>query len=61
MTPQYKMEPHSPKGLIVGKAYCVKCGLVYLNNDFTRWAIRVGCNNEEHPDYKRMRAKTGDF
>lgn len=58
----YEIEPHHviscrtfPQGV------CVKCGLVCLNNDFTRWALRVGCNNREHPSYERYRAATHPF
>lgn len=56
----YKYEPHGPwipmKG--IGKMKCVRCGLVRLNNDFTRWAIDKGCNNEDHPDHDRKRKVT---
>ena len=47
-------EPHNPVKL--GKLpwlYCIKCGLIYLNNDISKWAIAKGCNHSEHPDYKR--------
>ena len=56
-TEKYEFEPHSFKGRVCGKAYCVKCGLVDLNNDFTLWAISKGCNNHNHPDYERVRKK----
>lgn len=36
---------------------CRKCGLVYLNNRFTKWCRTVGCDNEYHPDYEKMRKK----
>lgn len=52
----YEYEPHSIckiKGL--SWSVCNKCGLVYLRNSFTQWAIRYGCNNEDHKDYERMR------
>lgn len=55
----YKYEPHSFKGKVCGKQYCVKCGLLSINNDFTRWAVDKGCNNERHPSYQSQRAKTG--
>ena len=35
--------------------YCKYCGLVRLKNKFTKWCIRMGCNNEYHPTYMRMR------
>ena len=47
-------ESHNPVKL--GKLpwlYCIKCGLIYLNNDISKWAIAKGCNHSEHPDYKR--------
>lgn len=59
MKEAYKMEPHGPwiplKG--TGKHYCLGCGLIDLNNDFTSWAIKKGCNNKEHPQYSSMRKK----
>jgi hypothetical protein len=36
---------------------CRKCGLVYLNNRFTQWAIQTGCDNEYHPQYEKMRKR----
>lgn len=59
MMPAYTMEPHNATGSIVGKKYCVKCGLIYLNNAFTQWAIKKGCNNEDHPEHANMRRTTG--
>lgn len=55
MKEPYKFEPHNPKGKIVGKDYCVKCGLLYLRNEFTQWAIKMGCNNEDHPQHAQIR------
>jgi hypothetical protein len=40
---------------IVGKAYCSYCGLLKLNNKFTQWAIKIGCDNRNHPDYEKKR------
>lgn len=57
---RYEMEPHAPVKLYKSIPWpvCKKCGLVYLKNDFTQWAIRKGCLNEYHPEYKRaMRGK----
>lgn len=53
----YKFEAHVFKTDIRagGKQYCLKCGLVALNNDFTTWSIRMGCNSESHPDYQKVR------
>lgn len=41
----------------VGKQYCKNCGCVALNNPFTEWCIRMGCNNKDHPQYESMRHK----
>lgn len=40
-----------------GKSYCVNCGFVALNNDFSRWANDKGCKNALHPSYKSVRHK----
>jgi hypothetical protein len=51
----YIVEPHHPttwKGF--PWAVCRRCGLVYLRNPFTAWAIQKGCGNEEHPEYRKM-------
>lgn len=55
----YKFEAHSFKTdlRIAGKQYCQHCGLLALNNEFTSWAIKYGCNNEDHPTYDAMRKK----
>jgi len=46
----YKFEPHNPKKIkSISWQVCSKCGLVYLNNSLTRWAIDKGCNNDDHP------------
>ncbi|AHX01079.1 hypothetical protein M316_0014 [Nitrincola phage 1M3-16] len=55
----YKMEHHQFNGRVGGKAYCTRCGLVSLNNSFTRWAADKGCLNELHPSYKSQRNKSG--
>lgn len=57
----YKYKPHNFKGKINNKSYCIHCGLVALNNDFTRWAIDKGCMNELHPSYKNQRKKSNPF
>jgi hypothetical protein len=38
-------------------AYCIKCGLLYLNNDITRKCIKWGCNSNLHPEYLAWRKK----
>jgi hypothetical protein len=57
----YKFQPHNMTGKVAGKSYCVRCGLVALNNEFTRWSVDKGCNSEDHPDYQRKRQLTGDL
>jgi hypothetical protein len=59
----YEMEPHNFKdGVKVGgKVFCLHCGLIALNNPFTRWAIDKGCLANLHPDYQRMRKLTNRF
>lgn len=57
----YTYEPHKP---ITTKAApwltrCAFCGLVYLKNDITRWCIKVGCNNRDHPHYRARMAAAG--
>lgn len=55
---EYAFEPHQfvfwKAG---GKSYCVKCGLIALTNDFSRWAADKGCNNELHQSYKSVKHK----
>ena len=59
-TPKYKMEAHGPWKVMkgVGKQYCDKCGLMNLNNPFTKWAIQKGCDHDLHVSYKQMRKLT---
>ncbi|MCI0558693.1 MAG: hypothetical protein MN733_09370 [Nitrososphaera sp.] len=49
MKEAYKFEPHNMKGKISSWTYCNRCGLIALRNFFSDWAIRMGCNNEDHP------------
>lgn len=28
-------------------------------NDFTRWCLKTGCNNEDHPEFRRRRESAG--
>ena len=54
----YSYEKHAPiplKG--TPWLYCRYCGLLYLSNQFTRWCIRMGCNNSYHPLYEKMLIK----
>lgn len=34
---------------------CIHCGLMKLNNDFTKWCISQGCDYRDHPLYQTMR------
>lgn len=56
----YKHIPHNMKGRIAGKACCLNCGLIALNNEFSRWSIDKGCLSELHPSYKSKRRAAGD-
>ncbi len=40
---------------------CVLCGLLWLKNPFSEWAVKNGCNNTEHPNYENKRAATSPF
>lgn len=57
-TDPYRMEAHSFTTRVGGKVCCSKCGLVALNNAFTDWAVRMGCNNRDHPSYSSKRYDT---
>ncbi len=55
---EYKMENHQfVFWKALGKHYCVKCGLIALNNPLSDWATGKGCLNELHPSYKSTRHK----
>lgn len=58
---KYTYEPHNFSGKVTGKSYCVKCGLIALNNDFSRWSVDKGCNSDLHPQYKSKRKVTNPF
>lgn len=54
----YSMETHRfVFNKLIGKQYCVKCGLVLLNNGFSKWASEKGCLNELHTSYSSTRKK----
>lgn len=55
---RYEHEAHDFSLRVGGKQYCVKCGLVGLNNAFTDWAVRMGCNHRDHPSYANKRYDT---
>jgi hypothetical protein len=54
---KYVFEAHDPVKRFKRLSWlvCKYCGLVYLNNRFTKWSIKKGCNSSDHPDYERMR------
>lgn len=58
---EYKYEAHNYGGKVGHWPCCVKCGLVLMKNDFSRWADKVGCNNKYHPSYASKRALTNPF
>jgi hypothetical protein len=35
---------HQPDGKLFHWQYCVRCGLIYVNNPVTKQAIREGCD-----------------
>jgi hypothetical protein len=55
---EYNYEAHNFSLRIGGKQYCVKCGLFGLNNAFSDWAVRMGCNHRDHPSYANKRYDT---
>lgn len=54
----YTYEPHvwviHP---LLGKSYCVHCGLIRVQNNFTSWAVEKGCLNRIHPSHDSARSK----
>lgn len=52
---EYRFVAHTFDLRVGGKQYCTTCGLIGLNNDFTAWAIRMGCNHKDHPSYGNKR------
>lgn len=57
--PEYSQETHQPVKMFKRLPWlvCKKCGLMYLNNSFTRWCIDKGCNYEYHSGYKAQMHK----
>ena len=48
----YKLVGHAwydPKR--ISYPVCKNCSLIYMNNPFSQWAIRMGCNYKEHLNY----------
>jgi hypothetical protein len=60
MAEPYTYEQHSFTKSIHNYKYCSKCGIVALKNSFTEWAIKKGCNSEDHPEYKTARSKSNN-
>lgn len=52
---KYAFEAHQP--VILCRHYpilrCRWCGLVYIKNDVTVYAIRLGCNYADSPEWKK--------
>jgi len=62
MSDPYIYEPHKPRkrGNITWMV-CDGCGLVYLNNEFTRWSIKKGCNYQDSPQFEDARKRFTGF
>lgn len=55
MNEPYSYEQHSPtKMKSIPWLVCKYCGLVYLKNELTSWAIKMGCNSSDHKSHKEM-------
>lgn len=58
----FEFEPHAfIKRKLMPWSYCKYCGLVTLNNSFTRWCIDKGCNSRYHPSYENVKHKYTDL
>ena len=56
MSGNYKLEPHAMTySKIIRRDVCSKCGLVHLNNRFTQWSVKMGCESDKHVQYEDMR------
>lgn len=57
MDEKYEYEQHTFQTdcRVGGKQFCLSCGLLALNNDFTSWAIRMGCKHKLHSSYANKR------
>mgnify|MGYP006961047935 CR=1 FL=1 len=53
----YQMKGHTFNGLIAGKSYCMSCGFIALNNEFSRWCIDKGCYADLHPQYQSVKKR----
>ena len=51
MTGKVKVKGHRPvKKKRLPWVYCIKCGLLYLNNAVTRAAIKAPCDGDKYDD-----------
>jgi hypothetical protein len=58
MTDPFEMEHHSfTKMRSLPFMVCRKCGLIRLHNFFTEWAVKHGCNSDDHPQYQWARVE----
>ena len=56
----YIFEAHSPiKIKVIPWLFCKYCGLIFLNNELTKWCIKMGCNHEDHMQYTTKVNKGG--
>lgn len=53
----YQMKGHSFSKLVSSKPVCISCGLIALNNDFSKWCIDKGCYADLHPQYESVRKR----
>lgn len=53
----YKLVGHTFNKVFSGKPVCSNCGLIALNNDFTRWCIEKGCYADLHPQYNSAKVR----
>lgn len=55
----YKLEPHAFAPVKrLAWLRCKHCGLLTLRNDLTAWCIRMGCNAEDHPEFRARCKRT---
>lgn len=57
----YQMKGHTFNQMASGKPVCSNCGLIALNNDFTRWCIDKGCYADLHPQYNSAKKRLTKF
>jgi len=53
----YQMKGHSFNKLLSNKPVCSSCGLIALNNDFSKWCIEKGCYADLHPQYESTKRR----